>query len=550
MRCPLRAMVLIGVVALIGSTIASPPTAAAQDATGAVQTRIIGGTDAAVGAWPSIAALLRSNQADPSQARFCGGTLIAPRVVLTAAHCVVSGGRTIAATSINVAVGARTLSAIQPVDRLPVAAIYANPLYTGAVSGYDVALLILGTALTATPMPLVTDANMPADGSGATLSIAGWGSTKDYPGGSNTVPTSFLDALQEASVILRAAGICAVYGTNYIAALMFCASGAGSPLVTDSCQGDSGGPITAMIGDTKTLIGDVSFGSGCGQSDRPGVYTRLTSVLPWILATATTPALVSVTSAGSEVTTTWTDTSTSASSWWSLTGYTATIGGREVPAFTTPTMQAVVTTPGPLSVRVQSILLAGTGGAVDWSGTPTPTRAPIAAVTLSGSPRVGLTLTTTATSDNPWASALTYQWTANDAAIVGATSASFVLTRDLIGKQVRAVVTSTNAIGSGTAAGSANDRTTSAPLLAPTRATLKGTPTPGKTLTVVTPTFVAYPTAKTSYQWLRGGKPIKGKTTSRYRVTKADKGRRLSCRFTIANAIGSKTRTTPFVTAR
>ncbi len=543
MRCPLRAMVLIGVVTLIGSTIASPPTAAAQDATGAVQTRIIGGTDAAVGAWPSIAALLRSNQADPSQARFCGGTLIAPRVVLTAAHCVVSGGRTIAATSINVAVGARTLSAIQPVDRLSVAAIYANPLYTGAVSGYDVALLILGTALTATPMPLVTDANMPADGSGATLSIAGWGSTKDYPGGSNPVPTSYPDPLKEASVTLRTAETCTrAYGTNYIAALMFCASGAGSPLVTDSCQGDSGGPITAMIGDTKTLIGDVSFGSGCGQSDRPGVYTRLTSVLPWILATATTPALVSVTSAGSEVTTTWTDTSTSASSWWSLTGYTATIGGREVPAITTPTMQAVVTTPGPLSVRVQSILLAGTGGAVDWSGTPTPTRAPIAAVTLSGSPRVGLTLTTTATSDNPWASALTYQWTANDAAIVGATSASFVLTRDLIGKQVGVVVTSTNTIGSGTAA--------LAPLLAPTRATLKGTPTPGKTLTVVTPTFVAYPTAKTTYQWLRGGKPIKGKTTSRYRVTRADKGRRLSCRFTIANAIGSKTRTTPFVTAR
>ncbi len=46
MRCPLRVMVLIGVVTLIGSTIASPPTAAAQDATGAIQTQIIGGTEA------------------------------------------------------------------------------------------------------------------------------------------------------------------------------------------------------------------------------------------------------------------------------------------------------------------------------------------------------------------------------------------------------------------------------------------------------------------------------------------------------------------------
>ncbi len=546
MRCPLRVMVLIGVVTLIGSTIASPPTAAAQDATGAVQTQIIGGTDAGPDDWPSIAALLLSNQPDPSLARFCGGTLIAPRVVLTAAHCVVSGGSTIAATSINVAVGALTLSDIRPVDRLPVAAIYANPLYTGA--SYDVALLILGTALTTTPMPLVTDANMPAAGS--TLSIAGWGSTSPYPPGSDPVPTHFFDALQEASIILRAAATCtAAYGALYIAALMFCASGVGDTPVTDSCQGDSGGPVTALIVDAITLIGAISWGSGCGQADFPGVYTRLTSVLPWILATATTPALVGVTNAGSEVTTAWTDTSTLASSWWSLTGYTATIGGREVPAGT-PTAQAVVTTPGPLSVRVQSILLAGTGGAVDWSGTPTPTRAPIAAVTLSGSPRVGLTLTTTATSDDPWASALTYQWTANDAAIVGATSASFVLTRDLIGKQVGVVVTSTNAIGSGTAAGSANDRTASAPLLAPTRATLKGTPRPGKILTVVTPAFVAYPTAKKTYQWLRGGRPIKGKTTSRYRVTRIDRGRRISCRFTIANAIGSKTRTSRFVTIR
>ena len=53
----------------------------------------------------------------------------------------------------------------------------------------------------------------------------------------------------------------------------------------DSCEGDSGGPLVTMgRDDTAIVYGVVSFGhiEGCGHSDFPGIYTRVTVFLDWI----------------------------------------------------------------------------------------------------------------------------------------------------------------------------------------------------------------------------------------------------------------------------
>ncbi|NND89581.1 MAG: serine protease [Granulosicoccus sp.] len=241
--------------------------------------KVLGGANAEPGDWPSVVALLRSGFQSRKNRFFCGGTVVADRWVMTAAHCLYDAfDRVETPSDLRIVAGEYDLEDDEPVEEIQVTNVIVHPDYDNSLQPppHDIALLELASSVNVPISQLFAeDAEAYTD----TLSyIAGWGATQFV----NETAATFPSILQEARVPLVSLEMCnsPVSYNGLVGFRQLCAGFQQGGV--DTCAGDSGGPLYIIENGASVQIGITSFGNGCAQEDFYGIYTSVSHYLPWL----------------------------------------------------------------------------------------------------------------------------------------------------------------------------------------------------------------------------------------------------------------------------
>jgi trypsin len=254
---------------------ALPATAAAEPV---AQASIINGRTATIAEFPSLAFI----EAREGKSGFaCTGTVVAPRVVLTAAHCVenLDRGLLTAAGSYALATGVTSPEEARPENVFRVAETHVFPGFDpGSLRG-DAAVLVLDRPTAAPPIALAGPADAALYAGGAAVQLAGWGLTRpNAKEGSN--------GLRATSMIVQPPALCKrktrAYYEEFSPAVQTCTLDVPAKR-SGGCFGDSGGPAIGLRPDgTQVELGVISTGGEFCSTRLPNVFTRADYIGGWV----------------------------------------------------------------------------------------------------------------------------------------------------------------------------------------------------------------------------------------------------------------------------
>jgi trypsin len=525
------------IIALAALGLAAAPVALAADPPSGY---VIGGTPVAQGASPYTAYIAANTGGSTFAA--CTGSVIAPTIILTAAHCVFNKatGAAIPASAISVVTGTVNRPATTPPAN--VTAVQADPYYNPLTFQADAAILRLNAPTAAPAVALATTASGALYAPSTLVTFTGWGETVA------DVPSSAPTQLQSGTVPILANATCQA-SVQFHPGYTLCTGGPGYRPA--SCHGDSGGPLVATTPAGPVQIGITSYGSAVGCGIAPDYFTRVSSVQTWIASAIAgaaappsfvppfnPPATPAAALAADGVSATFAAPAPDPATL--PTAFAATLVAANGTPLSTQTLAPTATTVSFPSVQPGTYTVSVVAAYSEGSSTPAVsapvTLAPPKAKTrpkLVGPNVVGYRL---GCKNGSWAwpggASFTVEWLRAGTVRKGQTSTSYRIGTADVGKKVSCRVTlhaTTGPVASATSSGSTAG--VRLELLKPPR--IVGAASVGSTLQCTTGSWKHTGTLTHTLVWRRDSTIINGAKKPRRTLVAADRGHQITCKVNV-----------------